>query len=265
MHSQMHPSRTRVPKVSQALGASFQKAWVAATTIVERRCTWDRSRAALGQSDHTRRGLDGQPGDERDGAERCDEKSGARRDVEVLDGHLEARGRAERLGVVRERVLRLGHADGQRAQCGVALVLRDARLGLGRVLGARATVHLLDDRGGARGHYGASEHRRAGAALRKVVGGHRVKGAALLGQLGHQLDLPVRVGVEAVDRDDHLDAVRAHVADVREHVGRALLHQVQRLLRVLLGKRRAGYHVGRLARVQLERAHRGHKHGALWS
>mmetsp|Transcript_10753 Transcript_10753/g.25328 ORF Transcript_10753/g.25328 Transcript_10753/m.25328 type:complete len:264 (+) Transcript_10753:52-843(+) len=223
---------------------------------------WTRSTSCLREAHNARRRdaqvevdlvvgwLDRQAGDERDRAEGDDDEAGAGGDVHVLDVHGEAGGRAELRGVVGERVLRLGHADGQHTQRGVALVLRDARLGSLRVAGALAAVCALDDgfdllldalrrrvvqvleatgavggRVGARRHHSATERRRARASMRKVRRLHRVVRATLHGDSRHQRHLRVRVRVEAVHRDDHRDAVVAHVTDVCEQVDGARLDQ----------------------------------------
>mmetsp|Transcript_14595 Transcript_14595/g.39308 ORF Transcript_14595/g.39308 Transcript_14595/m.39308 type:complete len:364 (+) Transcript_14595:281-1372(+) len=197
-------------------------------------------------------------------------------------------GHALGLRVGGEGVLRLGHADWQRAKAHLRVEL-DLLLGLGRVLHRLGTVDLLGDGfdlaldGDVKGVEvpeapGALIIRLTRAlARRRHRFGHchgplpafgvvfandsRVR-PGRHGSLAHFLELLLRVRGEAVDAHDDRHAKLVGILDVLLHVADAGLDERQVLLRVLTGDRPASGHLGSLA-VHFEGPHGGHEEDAV--
>mmetsp|Transcript_11228 Transcript_11228/g.46792 ORF Transcript_11228/g.46792 Transcript_11228/m.46792 type:complete len:238 (-) Transcript_11228:1031-1744(-) len=183
----------------------------------------------------------GQAGHGHHGPQDGHHEARARVEAQLLDGHHEAAGRTQRVGVVAERVLRLGHADREGIQP-PALEALELGLRLRAQLNARCAIDLLgdgldlgDDRGilceerrvrparlrvrRTRGLHRRSQFCAALATLRVHVAHHRRRRPGSTGLLKQRVDLGLVVGWEAVDRHDHWRAEARHVGHVACKVG----------------------------------------------
>src|SRR5439155_232716 len=169
-----------------------------------------------------------------------DDEAGAGREPHLAHRHGVAGRRAAQVGVGREGVLGLGHADRQVA---VAGLFPGMQLVADRLVGDRlvAAIDALDDgvdlleqrhlvgieRGELRGAgFGdlddlPRQDLDAGGALRPVLAQDRL-GALRLDEVLHRLDLGLGIGGEVVDRHHRRHAELLHVLDVAAEVEAAL-------------------------------------------
>ena len=97
------------------------------------------------------------------------------------------------------------------------------------------------------------------AAFHPMTRDNRVHGARFDGGLADHFHFGGCVIGEGVDRHHHVHAVFERVLDVLDHVGQALLQQVEVLVGVFGGQRFTSHHL-RAAAVHLEGADGGHQH-----
>lgn len=155
--------------------------------------------------------------------------------TDIPDGDGEAGGGTLKLGVVAERVLGLGNADGQVTEA-LASISVDLLLGELAELDVGGTVHFTGDlldtlldgvalnliekllslRVGllASSNDSLSEVNSTLTTFSPMVGEHGVLGTSLDGLLADNLNLGRGVGRELVDGDDNGNTIRASVLDV---------------------------------------------------